>query len=113
MKSIQDEWGHDPSVQKMRRVFSLMEEAQQRLLKTLNILPFDKRLRSVREQALEIFAKAWPLAVRQGIIGDEKEAVPFYLHCLARALSSVGVEVPKDGLPMNEKIFRFLKETLP
>ncbi len=113
MKSIQDEWGHDPSVQSMRRVFSLMEEAQQQLLKSLNILLFDKRLRSVREQALELFEKTWPLAVRQGIMGDEKEAAPFYLHCLARALSSVGVKVPKDWLPMNEKIFRFLKETLP
>jgi len=110
---FEDEWGHDPSAQSMRRVFSYIEKAQHELLMRLNISFFDKRLRSVREQALERFERAWPLAVRQGIIGDEKEAAPFYLHCLARALSSVGVEVPKDWLPMNEKIFRFLKETLP
>jgi len=112
MKSIQDEWGHDPSVQSMRRVFSLMEAAQEELLRHLNISPFDQRLRRSREQALKLFEQAWPLAVRQGIIGNEKEAAPLYLHCLARALSSASVEVPKELLPINEKIIRFLQKEL-
>jgi tRNA A37 threonylcarbamoyladenosine synthetase subunit TsaC/SUA5/YrdC len=107
---FEDEWGHDPSIQRMRRVFSYMEEAQQELLKHLNISLFDKRLRNVREQALELFERAWPLAVRQGIIGNEKETAPLYIHCLARGLSSVGVRIPKDLLPRDEKITRFLKE---
>lgn len=108
-----DEWGHDPSVQSMRRVFSYIEKAQHELLMRLNISFFDKRLRSAREQALERFERAWPLAVRQGIIGNEKEAAPLYIHCLAKALSSLGVVVPKDLLPRDEKITRFLKEKLP
>jgi len=108
-----DEWGHDPSVQSMRRVFSYMEKAQHELLMHLNISLFDKRLRSVREQALELFEKTWSRAVRQGIIGNEREAAPLYIHCLARALSPGGVEVPKDMLPRDEKIIRFLKEELP
>jgi hypothetical protein len=107
-----DEWGHDPSVQSMRRVFSFMEEAQQGLLKHLNISLFDKRLRSVREQALKLFERAWPLAVRQEIIRNEKEAAPLYIHCLARALGSAGVEVPKEWLPMNEKIIYLLGKEL-
>ncbi len=45
---FEDEWGHDPSVQSMRRVFSWMEEAQQELLGHLDISLFDKRLRNVR-----------------------------------------------------------------
>ncbi|OGQ07707.1 MAG: hypothetical protein A2026_02895 [Deltaproteobacteria bacterium RBG_19FT_COMBO_46_12] len=109
----EDEWGHDPSVQSLRRVFSYMEKAQHELLMDLNISLFDNRLRSVREQALELFERVWSMAVRQGIIGDEREAAPFYIHCLVRALSSVGVEVPKDMLPRDEKIIRFLKEELP
>src|SRR4030042_4552575 len=108
-----DEWGHDPSVQSMRRTFSYIEKAQHELLMHLNISLFDKRLRSVREQALELFERAWPLAVRQGIIGNEREAAPLYIHCLVRALSSIGVAVPKDMLPRDEKIIRFLKEELP
>ena len=108
---LKDEWGHDPSVQSMRRVFSYMEQAQQELLRHLNISHFDKRLRNVREQALELFEKAWPLAVRKGMISEEKEAAPFYSHCLGRALRSVGIEVPKDWLPRDEKITRLLQET--
>jgi hypothetical protein len=110
MKPTQDEWGHDPSVQGMRRVFSLMEAGQEELLRHLTVSPFDQRLRYSREQALKLFEQAWPLAVTQGIIGSEKEAVPLYLHCMARALSSAGVEVPKEFLPINEKIFRFLQK---
>jgi hypothetical protein len=107
-----DEWGHDPSVQSLRQVFSYMEKAQHELLTHLNISLFDKKLRSVREQALELFEKTWPQAVRQGIIGNEKEAAPFYIQCLVRALSSAGVIVPEDLLPRDEKIIRFLKEKL-
>jgi hypothetical protein len=110
---FEDEWGRDPSVQSMRRVFSFMEEAQQEFLKRLNISLFDKRLRRVREQALERFERAWPMAVRQGIIGNEKEAAPLYILCLAKVLSSTGIEVLKDLLPRDEKITRFIKENLP
>jgi hypothetical protein len=108
---FKDEWGYDPSVQSMRLVFSYMEQAQQELLRHLNIPRFDKRLRSVRKQALELFEKAWPLAVKKGIILGEKEAAPFYNHCLARALGSVGIEVPKELLSRDEKIIHFLRET--
>ena len=110
---FEDEWGHDPSVQSMRRVFSFMEEAQQELLGRLNISLFDQRLRRARKQALELFERAWPLAVRQGIIANEKDAAPLYIQCLARALSLVGVEVPNELLPMDDKIIRFLQKELP
>jgi predicted trehalose synthase len=113
MKSIQDEWGHDPSVRSMRRVFSFMEEAQHGLLSRLNISPFDKRLRSIREKALELFEQAWSLAIGQRIFSSEEDAAPLYIYCLARALSSAGVEVPEELLPGDEKIIHFLKEKLP
>jgi hypothetical protein len=44
--AFKDEWGHDPSILSMRRVFSYMEQAQQELLGHLNISRFDKRLRN-------------------------------------------------------------------
>jgi len=112
MKSIQDEWGHDPSVQSMRRVFSFMEEAQQELLSRLNISLFDKKLRHLRKKALELFEQVWPLAMRQRIILDEKDAAPLYVHCLARALSSAGVNVPNELLPKDDKIIHFLQKEL-
>jgi len=111
--SFEDEWGHDPSVQSMRRVFSYMEQAQQELLRHLRISPFDQRLRHCREKALELFERAWPLALRQGMVKSEKDAAPLYIHCLARTLKSAGVEIPNDLLPGDEKIIRFLQEKLP
>jgi hypothetical protein len=110
---FEDGWGHDPSVQSMRRVFSFMEEAQQELLGRLNISLFDQRLRRARKQALELFERAWPLAVRKGMMMNEKDAAPLYIHCLAKALSLVGVEVPNELLPMDDKIIRFLQKELP
>jgi hypothetical protein len=106
-----DEWGHDPSVQSMRRVFSIMEEAQEDLLRRLNISFFDQRLRRSREQALGLFERVWPLTIRKGMM-SEKEVAPLYLHCLAQTLRSAGVEVPKELLPGDEKLLRFLQKEL-
>jgi len=107
--TLKDEWGHDASVQSMRRVFSSMEEAQRELLLCLNISLLDRRLRRSREQALELFERTWPRAPRRGMM-DEREAAPLYLHCLARTLRSVGVEVPDELLPRDEKITHLLKK---
>jgi len=106
---FKDEWSHDASVQSMRRVFSSMEEAQRKLLLCLNISFLDRRLRRSREQALELFERTWPKAVRRGTMG-EKDAAPLYLHCLAQTLRLVGVEVPEELLPRDEKIIHFLKK---
>jgi hypothetical protein len=97
----------------MRRIFSLMEEAQYGLLSRLNISLFDKRLRDIRIKALELFEQAWPLAIGQRVFSNEEDAAPLYLYCLARALSSVGVEVPEELWPRDEKIIHFLKEKFP
>jgi hypothetical protein len=112
-RPFEDEWGQDPSVQSMRRVFSFMEEAQQQLLRDLNISLFDQRLRFGRQQALELFEQAWPLAIKKGIITGEKDAAPLYLHCLARALKLARIEVPNELLPKDEKIIRLLQKERP
>ncbi len=109
-RPFEDEWGHDPSVQSMRRVFSYMEEAQRQLLRDLSISLFDQRLRRGRQQALELFEQAWPLAVKKGIIASEKDAAPFYLHCLAQALKLARIEVPNESLPKDEKMIRLLQK---
>jgi len=106
---FQDEWGHDASVQSMRRVFSSMEEAQRELLLCLNISVLDRRLRRSREQALELFERTWPKAARRGMMGEEV-AAPLYVHCLARMLRLAGVEVPEELLPRDEKVIHLLKK---
>lgn len=89
-----------------------MEEAQQELLKRLDISLFDQRLRRSREQALELFERTWSKAIRRGMMGG-KDAAPLYLHCLARALRSAGVGVSEEWLPRDEKMIRFLQKELP
>ena len=108
---FEDEWGRDPSVQSLRRVFSFMEEAQQELLRRLNLSFLDRRLRRSREQALELFERTWSKAVRRGMM-SEKDAAPLYVHCLARTLRLAGVEVPEELLPRDEKVIRFLQKEL-
>ena len=106
---FQDEWGHDASVQGMRRVFSSMEEAQRELLLCLNISVLDRRLRRSREQALELFERIWSKAAKRGMMGEEV-AAPLYVHCLARMLRLAGVEVPEELLPRDEKVIHLLKK---
>lgn len=109
-RQFEDEWGHDPSVQSMRRVFSYMEEAQQELLRDLNISVFDRKLRRARQGALELFERAWPSAIKKGIIKSEKDAAPIYLHCLIQALKIARVEVPDELVSKDEKIIKLLQE---
>jgi len=109
---IQDDWGRDPSVQSMRRVFTHMETVQKEFLGRLNISPLDAGLRRWREEAKLLFEQTWPVASRKGIVVSEHDAASLYLHCLARVLRLSGFEVPSQALPIDEKILRFLNERL-
>jgi hypothetical protein len=90
-----DEWGEDPSVQIMRKVFKGMERAQHELLKQLDITPHDLRIRRWRDQALSLFEKACGVANRIGIIIDEHMASLVYVHCFARIMSTERI-IPDD-----------------
>ena len=105
-----DQWGKDPSVQIMRRVFKRMEKAQHELLKGLNIVPYDLRIRRWREQALALFERAWDMANRMRISMDEQTASSIYVHCLAKILGSEGINIPAGILPEAQKELTVLKE---
>jgi hypothetical protein len=108
----QDEWGHDPSVQSLRRMFSHMETSQQELLNRLNISFFDPRLRHIREHTRELFEKIWPQADREGLIEREEDTTLLYIHCLAKSLNSNGISIPNSMLPDHGRIVKFLLEKL-
>ena len=107
---FQDDWGRDPSVQRMRRVFANMEAIQKDLLDRLECPPFDYRLRRSREEARDLFERMWPPATRRGITGNEEEAAVLYAHCLAKTLTRNGLNVPLHALPYHEGIAKFLDE---
>jgi hypothetical protein len=81
-----DQWGKDPSVQILRKVFKGMEKAQHKFLKGLNVAPYDLRIRGWRGQALALFERAWHVANRMGVNMNEHTASTIYVHCLAKIM---------------------------
>jgi hypothetical protein len=113
MMSIRDDWGQDPSVQRMRRVFAHIETTQGKLLRRLNISPYDNRLRRWREETRTLFDRACALAAKRGVIMSEEYAASIYLHCLGQVMSLDGVEVPSDVLPRDEGVISLFSEGKP
>jgi hypothetical protein len=105
-----DEWGKDPSVQVMRKVFKGMENAQHELLKRLDIIPYDLRIRRWREQALALFQRACGVANRMGITMDEHTASLVYVHCLAKVMGAERINIPSGVLPDAKSVERIFKE---
>ncbi len=107
-----DEFGRDPAVRSMRRVFAQMEELQQKILRASMLLPLDRRLREWREQALRLFEHAWATAGRRGLTQTEEEAALLYAHCLVRILERGKIEVPPAALLRREAFEQIIQEIL-
>ena len=97
-----DEWGRDPSVQAMRKVFEAIEKSLAKILERLNISPYDDRIRGWLEETLAKFERAWGLAHQMGIPMDEQTAPAVYVRCLAKVINSEGIELPQDLLPQQK-----------
>ncbi|UCB49339.1 MAG: hypothetical protein JSW56_00030 [Deltaproteobacteria bacterium] len=110
--AVADDWGFDPSVRMMRRVFGRIERVQGDLLKRLSISSFDPRLRRWREKARDYLERCWVQASRLGIEVGEEQAACIYAHCLTWAMNLDGIKVPRETLPKDEKIEILLKEVL-
>ena len=108
--SSYDEWGQDPSVQKMRRIFAYMEKYQEDLVERLKLSPLDERLRRVRELTRNLFELAWPLAQRKGVTPNEEDVASLYLHCFVKMLNWEGMEIPSHLCLGDQKIHQFLSE---
>jgi hypothetical protein len=108
-----DEWGGDPSVRAMRRVFAAMEAAQEEFIKNLGLSPFDQRLRRWRERGLAAFEVVWARAAGAGVDLSEEEAGALYVRCLGKTMIREGMDVALEILPQSEKIEKILKEVFP
>ncbi len=108
--SERDEWGRDPSVRAMRRMFAAMEAAQKGFIRDLGLSPLDPRMRRWRERALAVFDASWVRSARAGVELSETDAGALYVHCLGKIMSREGLEVPDEILPRSEKVQKILKE---
>jgi hypothetical protein len=107
---LEDQFGSDPQVRYLRRIFAGMERKQSELLERIGVVPTDYRLKRIREAALKHFEKAWMLAGRRGIVETEDEIGDLYVHCLAKVLSGNRINVPGEFLSSNTKISDVVKE---
>jgi hypothetical protein len=108
-----DEWGRDPAVRAMRRVFAAIEAAQKELLGNLGLSPLDQRLRRWRERALAAFDASWARSERAGMELNENEAGALYVQCLGKIMLREGVDVPSEILLQGKKFERILREVFP
>ena len=112
MITEKDDWGLDPSIRAMRQVFARMEAAYTELLEKLKISRFDNRIPRARDTARGLFERAWSLAATKRMDVGEEDVSGLYMHCLARALSLSGVDVPGDVLPDDEHLTLLVREVL-
>ena len=110
--AVADDWGVDPSVRMMRRVFGRIEMVQGDLLKRLSVSPFDLRLRRWRDKARDYLERCWVQASRFGIEVGEEQAACIYAHCLSWAMNLDGLKVPDEALPKDKNVEIVLKEVL-
>jgi hypothetical protein len=93
-----DDWGRDPQVRTMRRVFAHMETLQSQLLVKIGISPFDGRLGRWRPAALRLFEQEWAALSRKGCAFSEEKAARTYVKCLGGILRKDGVIVADEAL---------------
>ena len=108
-----DEWGRDPTVRAMRRVFAAMEKEQKEFINNLGLSPLDPRMRRWRERALAAFDASWARNARTGVQLSETETGALYVHCLGNIMNREGVDVPAEILPRSEKLQKILREVFP
>jgi len=107
-----DEWGRDPSIKAMRRVFRAMEKSLDDLLEQLDISPFDHRIRGWLEQALAKYESAWGAASRKGVRLDEKTASALYAHCLVKVIGAEGIKIPENQSIADKDVEREIRSLL-
>jgi hypothetical protein len=107
-----DEWGKDPAVRAMRKVFKAMEDAQGEFFGRMGIGNCDRRIRNWREKALVLFERIFSNTRRPGVLSNEKVVSEIYLYCLARIMRSEGINIPETSLPETMGIEEIIKEEL-
>ncbi len=109
MKS-NDEWGHDPSVQSMRKIFSNMEKAYHHYLISTGTKPFDGRLSDLKKEALALFENVHSTALSKRYQIDEKSYVEIYRLCLSHIFSAKKFKLPENLLPENNPFHALIRE---
>ena len=95
MQTENDEWGRDPAVRGMRKVFAKLEHAHNLLLKELRISWLDPRLGDIRDTARVFFERALSSERGRGRAIDDRAMIGLYLDALSQALRRSDISIPQ------------------
>lgn len=105
-----DDWGKDPSVQRMRKIFSMMERIDQTLIQDTGLSPFDRRLRNIREMSRGLFQKSFSHCMSKGIHLDEKDTIELFKKCHIIAFRRNGISMADIEPPEENAISAIVQE---
>jgi hypothetical protein len=108
MKTI-DTFGKDPTVQRTRKLFSLMEKMDIALFENLKLTQFDERFRTIREKRQSMYEKAFSRAMLKGYYIDEEAAILLFNHCQKIAVTKSGLSYPFE-FTENPELSALIKE---
>ena len=108
-----DQWGKDPAVQRMRILFSAMEDVFRLWVGRAAITPFDPRLPGIRLAARDLFESILPRTMTRNRWPEAAAAADLYRACLAAAMARHGVTAPADMRPDDQRIDGMIREALP
>ncbi len=107
---LQDEFGHDPTVQRTRAYFSRMETLDSRLIRNSGISKFDKRLRPARELRFRLFEAACSRAGKKGLRLDDNKALTLFEICQDLAFAKLGLPVVLSSTVFDPDLVSLAKE---
>jgi|JFJP01.1.fsa_nt_gi hypothetical protein len=106
----QDEFGHDPGVQRTRAYFAHMEALDSRLIDRSGISRFDAKLRPAREMRFSLFESACSLAYKKGLLMDENKTMALFEICQDLAFQKNGLSATPSSTVFDPELVALAKE---
>jgi len=96
--SSRDSWNLDPAVERLRKIFALLEARQAEVLARLAIPAIDPRVRPARERARLLWERAWVRASDRGSELKETQLADLYEYAFILAFreQGLGPPIPKE-----------------
>ena len=105
-----NDWGADPSVQRMRRIFNSMEEIDNALIKSTGLSPFDTRLREIRTDSRILFEKSFSCLLSKGIHPDDRRTIELYRHCHINTFNKNSISISDSEENTDKELAALIKE---
>lgn len=107
-----DEWGKDPEVRRIRKIFSGMEKMDATILKDAGLSPFDQRLRKARDLRRKLYEAVYGRALSKGRALKDPSPWVLFEQCQVAAFMECGLPVPETRQAARPEITALIREVL-